>query len=128
MSISLVVFCNNKPRVSAFYQLTLELRIDATDDTHDVLRGDGMELVIHAIPREHAEASAVGTPPILREDSYLKPVFVVRNLERVRAAATATGGGLQPESKMWQIRGASVLDGWDPEGNVVQFKQRPPGA
>jgi hypothetical protein len=23
----------------------------------------------------------------------------------------------------WRIRGYVVLDGWDPEGNVVQFKQ-----
>jgi hypothetical protein len=23
----------------------------------------------------------------------------------------------------WRFRGFVVLDGWDPEGNVVQFKQ-----
>ncbi len=62
-------------------------------------------------------------PPSVREDTPLKPAFVVKDLEVVRAAALATGGHLKPLDAAWQIRGATVLDGWDPEGNVVQFKQ-----
>lgn len=34
-----------------------------------------------------------------------------------------TGGSLKPESEMWHSCGCSVLDGWDPEGNRVRFKQ-----
>jgi hypothetical protein len=41
----------------------------------------------------------------------------------VRRAVEATGGYLEPESAAWHFRGHTVLDGWDPEGNIVQFKQ-----
>ena len=53
-----------------------------------------------------------------------KPAFFVESLEAVRSVAEATGGYLKPLEGAWHFRGATVLDGWDPEGNVVQFKQR----
>ena len=34
-----------------------------------------------------------------------------------------SGGFLKPAEAAWRIRGMLVLDGCDPEGNVVQFKQ-----
>jgi hypothetical protein len=40
------------------------------------------------------------------------------------AAAVKTGGFLKPREQACDIRGCVVLDGHDPEGNVVQFKQR----
>jgi len=53
----------------------------------------------------------------------MKPAFVVESLENVRTACEKTNGGLKPASDIWDIRGAKVLDGWDPEGNIIQFKQ-----
>ena len=53
----------------------------------------------------------------------MKPTFVVDDLEVVRASAKANGGYLKPIKQAWRIRGFVVLDGWDPEGNVLQFKQ-----
>jgi catechol-2,3-dioxygenase len=44
--------------------------------------------------------------------------------EVVREVAEWTGGYLKPLEGAWHFRGCVVLDGWDPEGNVVQFKQR----
>lgn len=52
-----------------------------------------------------------------------EPTFVVVSLEAVRSAAQATGGYLKPDSGAWHFRGHVVIDGWDPEGNIVQFKQ-----
>lgn len=118
-----VVFAKNKKRVSAFYQQTLALTVVECEPTHDLLRGHGYELVIHAIPRKYATAITIARPPVAREDAALKPTFVVTDLERVRAATEATGGYLKPAALAWKIRGCIVLDGWDPEGNIVQFKQ-----
>ena len=59
-----------------------------------------------------------------QETLAIKPTFVVRSLEDVRNAAARTGGYLKPASEVWRFRGCVVLDGWDPEGNQVQFKQR----
>jgi predicted enzyme related to lactoylglutathione lyase len=119
----LVVFAKNKQRVSAFYQQTLNLGVHTSDSSHDLLRGHGLELVIHSIPRKIADGIVISEPPEPREDTPLKPTFVVPSLDAVRRAAEATGGFLKPADKAWRFRGHVVLDGWDPEGNVVQFKQ-----
>lgn len=119
----LVVFAKNKKRVSAFYRQTLGLEVRASDASHDLLRGHGYEVVVHAIPRKYAAGIAIAKPPLPREDVAFKPTFVVADLSAVRRAVEATGGGLRPDSGAWRFRGHVVLDGWDPEGNVVQFKQ-----
>jgi predicted enzyme related to lactoylglutathione lyase len=120
----LVVFAKNKKRVSAFYQQTLEIAAEESEASHDLLRGHGYEVVVHAIPRKYAVDIKIAKPPAPREDTPFKPTFVVRDLELVRAAAAKTGGHLKPIERAWHFRGCTVLDGWDPEGNIVQFKQR----
>src|SRR5689334_11561820 len=119
-----VLFAKNKKRVSAFYQKTLGLRATESAPSHDLLRGDGYEIVIHAIPRKIAAGITIAKPPIPRTQGAIKPTFVVRSLAAVRTAAEQTGGGLKAESDAWHFRGCTVLDGHDPEGNQVQFKQR----
>jgi predicted enzyme related to lactoylglutathione lyase len=119
----LVVFATNQKRVSAFYQQTLDLEVEASDSSHDLLRGHGYEVVIHTIPRKYADGITITSPPEPREETPFKPTFVVASLAEVRRAAEATGGHLKPESDAWHFRGHVVLDGWDPEGNIVQFKQ-----
>ncbi len=119
----LVVFARNKKRVSAFYQRALGLAVEDSDASHDLLRGHGYEVVVHSIPRRIAAGITIAKPPEPREDTPFKPTFVVQDLEIVRAAAVATGGCLKPLERAWRFRGCIVLDGWDPEGNIVQFKQ-----
>ncbi len=119
-----VVFAKNKRRVAAFYQQTLRLTAEESAPSHDVLRGSGLEVVVHAIPRKYAAHIQIARPPVPREDTAVKPTFVVPDLEAVRAAALKTGGFLKPAGGAWRFRGFVVLDGWDPEGNIVQFKQR----
>jgi len=119
----LVVFAKNKKRVSAFYQRTLDLAVEASDSAHDLLRGHGFEVVVHTIPRRIAAGIAIARPAEPRRETPFKPTFVVPDLDAVRAAAVATGGHLKPAEAAWHFRGCIVLDGWDPEGNIVQFKQ-----
>jgi predicted enzyme related to lactoylglutathione lyase len=119
-----VVFAKNKKRVSAFYRETLSLVAEESEASHDLLRGGTYEVVVHAIPRRVASGIRIARPVVPREDMPFKPTFVVANLEAVRAAAMKTGGNLRPAESAWRFRGCAVLDGWDPEGNVVQFKQR----
>lgn len=123
MQQGLVVFAKNKARVSAFYQQTLGLTAHESETSHDLLRGHGLEVVVHSIPRKVAAGVMIERPPAPRHDTPLKPTFMVADLQAVRAAAVATGGCLKPDEGAWHFRGCKVLDGWDPEGNVVQFKQ-----
>jgi predicted enzyme related to lactoylglutathione lyase len=119
----LVVFAKDKQRVSAFYQQTLGLAVEESDTSHDLLRGHGHEVVVHSIPPKIAASIVIADPPKPRADTPFKPTFVVDSLDVVRSAVEATGGHLKPASAAWQFRGHTVLDGWDPEGNIVQFKQ-----
>ena len=119
----LVIFAKNKKRVSAFYQQTLGLIVEESDTSHDLLRGQGYEVVIHTIPRKYAAGISISKPPEPRQETPFKPTFVVSSLAAVRTAAEVTGGHLKPEAGAWHFRGHTVLDGWDPEGNIVQFKQ-----
>jgi len=119
----LVVFAKNKKRVSAFYQQTLDLDLAETGTSHYLLRRHCYEVVVHTIPRKYAASMTITKPPVPRQDSPFKPTFVVVSIEAVRSAAQATGGYLKPDSGAWHFRGHVVIDGWDPEGNIVQFKQ-----
>ena len=119
----LVVFAKNKKRVSAFYQQALGLEVRESDASHDLLRSSSYEVVVHTIPRKYAVGISIAKPPEPRDKTPFKPTFVVASLAEVRSAAEATGGYLKPEVAAWHFRGHMVLDGWDPEGNIVQFKQ-----
>jgi hypothetical protein len=119
-----VIFAKNKKRVSAFYQATLDLRAVESESSHDLLHGDSYEIVVHAIPRKIAATIKIAKPPSPRMQAVFKPTFVVRSLDRVREAAAKTGGVLKPAAEAWHFRGCAVIDGTDPEGNQVQFKER----
>jgi hypothetical protein len=119
----LVVFAKNKRRVSAFFRQTLGLECHESEPSHDLLRGHGVEVVVHAIARRYAAGIRVAKPPEPRNENPFKPTFVVASLAQVRRAAEATGGYLKPQADAWRFRGHVVLDGWDPEGNIVQFRQ-----
>jgi predicted enzyme related to lactoylglutathione lyase len=124
----LVIFAKSKDKVSAFYQQTLGLTAQESATTHDLLVGEGQEVVVHAISKRYADSIEIASPPEPREESALKPTFVVDDLAQVRLAVKRTGGFLKPLKQAWRFRGMIVLDGWDPEGNVVQFKQIDPEA
>ncbi|MFM8756083.1 MAG: VOC family protein [Limnohabitans sp.] len=123
MQTGLVVFAKNRKRVCAFYQQALGLEVQESAASHDLLWGPGCEVVVHAMAREYAAGIRLSRPPAPRQDTPFKPTFVVPCLEAVRRAVKATGGFLKPATEAWHFRGHRVLDGWDPEGNVVQFKQ-----
>jgi hypothetical protein len=120
----MVLFAKNKKSVSAFYRATLGLKTVESEKSHDLLSGAGYEIVVHAIPRGIAAGIEITKPPAPRERAAIKPTFVVKSLAKVRDAAKKTGGSLKADSAIWHFRGYSVLDGMDPEGNQVQFKQR----
>ena len=64
----------------------------------------------------------VGSPPILREDTPIKLVFVVADIAAARASAAERGGSVNPVEHEWLFEGAKVCDGHDPEGNVFQLR------
>lgn len=118
-----VIFAKDVEVLSAFYQLVLNMTPLEASESHSVLSNGSVELVIHAMPKHIADQIFVSVPPELRAATALKPAFVVESIDKLRIACEKTNGGLKPASDIWDIRGAKVIDGWDPEGNIIQFKQ-----
>ena len=52
----------------------------------------------------------------------MKPLLPVASLDEARAAAASLGGIVDGVEREWDWRGATVVDGHDPEGNVFQLR------
>lgn len=118
-----VVFAKNPANVARFYVGVLGARVVSAELGSIVLATEATELVVHAIPPQIAQHITIQDPPALREDTAIKMFFVVASLSTVREKATLLGGGLLPPEKVWMAPGFCACDGWDPEGNVVQFRE-----
>jgi predicted enzyme related to lactoylglutathione lyase len=118
-----VVFVKRVKPLANFYRAVLGLETIEASSSHEVLRGPGIEVVVHGIPPAMAADITITSPPEVRAETPFKPTFVVSDLDVARAAATAGGGCLKPAEQAWHFRGVTVLDGWDPEGNIFQLKQ-----
>jgi len=119
-----VIYAQDLGRVAAFYARTLSRPFIARDDGFIVVGDPTFEVAIVRTPDALAAANPLAIPPRVREETPLKPSFLVDDLDEVVAAATATGGGTKPRSAAWSWRGQLHLDGYDPEGNPVQFRVR----
>ena len=119
-----VVYAKDLARVSAFYADVLRFELAHSEADHIVLESPAFQLVIVAIPVHIAESIDVAEPPVPRTDTPIKLVFPVPSIEAARAAAASRGGELNPTEREWQFHGFRICDGHDPEGNVVQFRER----
>lgn len=90
------------------------------DEDVIVLASDEFELVIHALQGEPSGRQ----PPPAREDVYIKPFFPVPSLATARDTAAALGGQLRPSNEEWEARGFRACEATDPDGNVIQFRER----
>jgi len=118
-----IIFAKDIAVMSEFYRTVLNLSVSEEAKGHHVLNSESLELVIHGIPKSISDNIDIETPPKLRASTPMKPCFVIESLDDVRTACESTNGGLKPVKAIWEIRGAKVLDGWDPEGNIIQFKE-----
>ncbi len=120
MPAGVVLFCADVPRLARFYQAVAELSPVHIEPGLTVLAGTHAEIVLHAIPPQHAEP--VPVPPVAREDSYLKAYFPVADLARTRHRVHELGGTMHGSDREFEHRGMRMCDAVDPEGNVIQFR------
>lgn len=118
-----VVFAKDMAKLARFYEAVLSATVVHEERDHVVLATGPIQLVIHAIPQRIAKPITVAEPPELREETPIKLFFLVERLSDVRDKACASGGGMAPPAKEWGAPGFRACDGWDPEGNVVQFRE-----
>jgi predicted enzyme related to lactoylglutathione lyase len=121
---SAVIFAKNVAQVAKFYEGVLSMSVVHTDSDHIVLNSEDFQLVIHAIPKQVAETIAIVVPPEIREDTPIKLCLQVSSIAEARAKAAALGGKVRSQKKEWNGPDFKACDGYDPEGNVVQFRER----
>ncbi|NBB13003.1 VOC family protein [Pseudomonas sp. SLFW] len=121
-----VLFAKDLPRVAAFYRELLDMTQTVTEKRLIVLESPTYQLVIHGIPKAVSDRVIISSPPQRRVDLPIKLVFPVKNLADARAAAVALGGQVDAPAGQFTARGFTACDGFDPEGNVVQFREPAP--
>jgi catechol 2,3-dioxygenase-like lactoylglutathione lyase family enzyme len=117
-----VLYAKDLARVSAFYEALLGLDVVHAEADHVILESSTYQLVVVAIPDDIARDIEISTPPELRTETPIKLAFTVASIEDSRARAATLGGGIGTSA--WEWAGHLVCDGYDPEGNVVQFRER----
>jgi predicted enzyme related to lactoylglutathione lyase len=123
-TVGAVLYAKHVEGVSSFYVECCGLQVAHSEDDHIVLESPAFQLVILAIPESIAASIAIATPPVRREGTPIKLAFHVESIDAVRKAAKNLGGELNGPAREWRYQGSTVCDGHDPEGNVVQFRER----
>ena len=118
-----VLFEKDLPRMAKFYEGILSMTAVVVEIDHIVLESDVFQLVLHSIPKQIAKSIKIASPPTPRTDVPVKLFFSVPSIADARIKAAALGGKLNATSKEWEARGFRACDGYDPEGNVVQFRE-----
>jgi catechol 2,3-dioxygenase-like lactoylglutathione lyase family enzyme len=114
-----VLFVKDLDRMAAFYQAALGLLPVPGGSSPGWLELDagGTSLGLHAVPPEVAASLVIADPPVPREETPIKLVFEVPDLEvacqRLRAAGAVVGAPTP-----WRS-----CDALDPEGNVFQVAE-----
>lgn len=126
MTAGVVVYACDTPRVAGFYARVAGLVEVQRDPGFVVLEHAAFQLVVVAVPPRLASRIVIADPPHRRSDTPIKPVFVVGDIEALRAAVTERGGQLDPQAAAWRFGDWHVLDGQDPEGNVFQLRAASP--
>jgi predicted enzyme related to lactoylglutathione lyase len=124
---ALVIFAVNVKAVANFYEAVVGLSPapDPGDSKKDLrLRNETDEILIHSIPSRIAKTIALVSPPELRDECAMKPVFDVASLSNSLAQVPLHGGVLT--DRAFTVDGATRHDVADPEGNIVQIRSSNP--
>ena len=115
----LVLFAVDVPRTAAFYEVLLNGRT-VEEGVCARVTSEIDEVLVHDIPADIAATIKIVSPPVAREDTPMKPVFTVDDVDATIARAEAHGG--QTIGRGFTYEGRRYQDVLDPEGNVVQLR------
>lgn len=119
-----VLYAKNLDRVAAFYSAIPGFRAADRDNEHVRIESSAFQLVVLQMPEHAASGIAIADPPARRSDAAIKLVLFVPSIAAVRASAPSLGAALNGVDGEWSFNGWRVCDGLDPEGNVIQFRER----
>ena len=113
---SVLLFVKDLPCMSAFYGCSLGMvEVEGTSsDTYVEFQAGNARLALHAIPPEIALQLEIASPPQPREDTPVKVVFSVEDLQ-------AECERLKSLGVPYRLRPWGAADVIDPEGNIIQL-------
>lgn len=118
-----VLFAKDVARLAAFYAQVLAVVPKHAHAEKVVIEAEDFLLVIHAVPPAAAATLEISAPPVLRENVPVKLFLPVRSLAQARLSTQQLGGGMKLADAEWSGPDFRACDGFDPEGNVVQFRE-----
>lgn len=68
-------------------------------------------------------SSEISSPPELREQNPMKPVFEVKSIDAARIAVSGLAGRIFAEAQEQTHGSSRYCDGFDPDGNIIQLSQ-----
>ena len=126
-----LIYAKDLALLASFYRVLLSMsEVHASDElvvlrSYDGRSHDGRspqcELIVHRIPAHIAETIVVASPPVLREDTAIKPFFSVASFVEAAAHATSMGGGVF--GPQYEGPGFRITNAYDPEGNIMQLRE-----
>ena len=129
MTAAAVVYVRDLGVMRAFYETCFRMSVLETGGGEFcVLASEDWDLSLVAVPEVIAATWMITDPPERREETPIKLAFEVASIEELRPVVTGAGGRADPAGSAWDFRGFRHLDCLDPEGNVVQLRQRLPAA
>jgi predicted enzyme related to lactoylglutathione lyase len=123
--VAAVLYVKSLGLMTAFYKRCLGMSVaESAEGDFAVLVGAGWELSLVSVPPAVAAAIVVSDPPERRANTPVKLVFEVAGIEGLRPVVTGAGGLIDPAGTVRDFRGYRMVDAIDPEGNVVQLRER----
>ena len=118
----IAIYASDMVNLSHFYAAALNLNIKEKGNDFICL-GRG-EIEINIIKMNGKPGSLIDKDENFsaREETPIKCSFLIDSFDQVRKTIKGYGGGLKDEIEAWEWRGVRHLDGYDPEGNIVQFR------
>lgn len=111
--------------MAAFYGTGLGLQVvDGVTGEYRVLESDSWSLSIVQVPPTVTAALVLTAPPLRRASTPLKLTFDVPSIEGARSTVARLGGRVDAIESAWEFGGFRHCDCVDPEGNVVQLRER----
>jgi predicted enzyme related to lactoylglutathione lyase len=125
MNLSAVIYVKNLETMSLFYESVLELtRQEPLSNEFCVLIGKKFTLSLVVMPEGIAPNFDAFNRPKRRSGSPIKLSFEVDEVEATLRTIGPLGGVTDELSTAWEWNGFRHLDFTDPEGNVVQIRQK----
>jgi catechol 2,3-dioxygenase-like lactoylglutathione lyase family enzyme len=109
---TIVLWVSNLEKSVDFYKSLFEDAHPYVSETFASVGNANNEVLIHLLPEEYR------SEPTLGEDNPIKPVFTIDSIEKAKLAAGHIKSDTN-EYESWRY-----ADGNDPDGNVIQVRER----